>query len=211
MLRDLSASLVDLLFPPKCLTCGALAEPFCRECRAAVEPAHGLAPPPGVGAIRSAGYHDGPLRRAVLRLKFERKVALVSPLAMLLVEELELVRDRWTPDALAPVPLHWMRRLERGFNQSGLLAEELGKRSGLPVAPALRRVRSTGHQVGRSAEERALGIRDAFTARPEWVRGKRLVLVDDVWTTGATVGECAAVLRRAGAAEVFVLTVTYDR
>lgn len=211
MLQALSAALVDLLFPPKCLTCGALAEPFCLECRAALEPAERLTPPPEVDAIRSAGYHEGPLRRAVLRLKFERKVALVPPLAALLAEELDAVRDRWAPDALAPVPLHWARRLERGFNQSELLAAEFGKQSGLPVLPVLRRVRSTGQQIGRSAEERAQSIRNAFTAQPDLVRGRRLVLIDDVWTTGATVAECAAVLRQAGAAAVFVLTVTHDR
>ncbi len=207
-MNGILSPIVDLIFPPKCLTCGALAEPFCTECRLGIDPAEELPFPPNVDDVRSVGHHEDPLRRAVLRLKFERKVALVRPLAGLLARELP---DEWRADALVPVPLHWARRLERGFNQSELLAVELGRVTGVPVLSALRRTRATGHQVGRRAAERLEGVRGAFRADPEAVSGRRLVLIDDVWTTGATLGECASVLEYAGAAAVFALTVTYDR
>jgi ComF family protein len=198
---------VDLVFPPKCLTCGAPAEPFCAACRLGIDPAEDLPPPRSIDAVRSVGHHEGPLRRAVLRLKFERKVALVRPLAALLARELDA---GWRAEALVPVPLHWTRRLERGFNQSELLAVELGRLKGLPVLSSLRRTRATGHQVGRRAAERLEGVRGAFRADPETMHGRRLVLIDDVWTTGATLAECAGVLRQAGAAGVLALTVTYE-
>lgn len=211
-LQGFAAGVLDLLFPPRCLACGALAEPFCAQCEGEIEPALELTPPAGIRAIRSAGFHEGPLRTAVLQLKFQRKVALVPPLARLLAEELEPVRGEWAPDCMVAVPDHWTRRLERGYNQAELLAEALGRRCGVPLAPALKRLRPTGQQVGHTAVERASRLSGAFALRPEAeVRGRRVLLVDDVWTTGATLAECASVLRASGACGVLALTVTHDR
>lgn len=212
-LRKLGNSTLDMLFPPKCLTCGALAEAYCAACRAEIRPAEEAgALPARVAAVRSVGYHEESLRRAVLRLKFGQQVALVGPLARLLAEELRQGLTEWQPDALVPVPIHWRRLLERGFNQSDLLARSVGRHAGLPVWRVLRRTRATPHQVGLSAAEREENLRGAFELTPRHkVHGARLVLVDDVRTTGTTLSECAAVLRNAGAAEVFALTVTFDR
>ena len=109
-------------------------------------------------------------------------------------------------DGLVPVPLYWARRWRRGFNQAEVLARAVGRRHGLPVLPrALRRVRATPLQHGDFAARRK-NVRDAFAARQE-VAGRRLLLVDDVFTTGATADACAATLLRAGAADVGVLTL----
>lgn len=207
---ELAGGLLDLLYPPKCLVCGELAPPFCDACRAQVRPvATGGAPPPGLDDLRSAGYHDGALRSAVLRLKFSRKLALVEPLAELLAEE--LASSAWKPEALVPVPIHWSRRWQRGFNQSELLAEAVAPRTGIPVVSALRRTHAGAAQVGLSRARRAVNLRDAFATEPGVsVTGLRIVLIDDVRTTGATLAECARPLRQAGAAAVFGLTVTYD-
>lgn len=212
LLRQLGSEATDLLFPPRCLTCDALAEPFCAECGAKIRPPDpGVPLPAGLADACSAGYHEDPLRRAVVRLKFGRKVALAEPLGALLVAELETARAVWRPDALVPVPIHWTRRLERGFNQSELLAEVAARRCGLPLLPALCRTRRTAHQVGLPASVRATNPRGAFAVPASVsVAGLRLVLVDDVRTTGATLSECARVLRAAGAEEVYALTVTYD-
>ncbi|MFN3651215.1 MAG: ComF family protein [Armatimonadota bacterium] len=212
LLQTVWAGTLDLLFPPRCLVCDALAEPFCAECRGEVQPVGPDALlPPLLRDVRSAGYHAGPLRSAVLRLKFERKVALLDPLAELLAAELESHLPAWRADALLPVPIHWLRRLERGFNQSELLAEEVARRTGLPLSRALRRVRKTPHQVGLPRERRQENLVGAFAVSPgETVGGRRFVLLDDVRTTGATLTECARTLRAAGAEEVYGLTVTYD-
>jgi len=211
MMRELGLGLVDLLFPPKCLTCGALAEPFCGECRAQIRPVGGARRPDGILEVRSAGYHEGMLREAVLALKFQRKTALVDPLASLLAEELLARHSSWRPHALVPVPIHWIRRLERGFNQAELLAEAAGRRSGVPVVRCLRRVRAAPPQVGLSAAQRRVNLDGAFDAASNAeITGRRLVLVDDVTTTGATLGECARTLESAGAAAVFALTVSRD-
>jgi ComF family protein len=120
----------------------------------------------------------------------------------------ELLADA---DALVPVPLHWRRLWARRFNQSTALAKAVGQASGLPVAhEALKRVKATPQQVGLSRNERALNVQGAFRVPDDGrveVTGRRLVLVDDVLTSGATVDACARCLLRAGAANVDVLVL----
>lgn len=208
--QEFSAGILDLLFPPRCLLCDRMGEPFCEDCRAQIRPEPaGAVVPPGIEDARSAGLHEGPLRQAVLRLKFGRKVALVRPLGELLAAQLLTLRGEWQPDFVAPVPVHWTRLLERGFNQSELLAETLARCLQIPMLPALRKVRQTPPQVGLAGEPRRTNLRGAFAVRLP-VSGRRIVLVDDVRTTGATVSECARTLRAAGAAEVYAATVTHD-
>jgi ComF family protein len=208
-LEEIGAGILDLLYPPKCLTCGAMAEPFCESCAATISPTEDLIPPGAIRQIRSVGFHEGKLRQAVLRLKFGRKLALVTPLGELLADSV----DRgWRPDALVPVPDHWTRRLERGYNQAELLARQLGRLLEVPIEIGLRRVRHTGQQIGHGAVERSQRLRGAFDLHPRAsVDGRRILLVDDVWTTGATLGECSMVLQQAGASVVYAVTVTHDR
>ncbi|MFQ5958709.1 MAG: ComF family protein, partial [Alphaproteobacteria bacterium] len=112
-------------------------------------------------------------------------------------------------DAVTPVPLHRLRLFARRYNQAALLGRELGRIAGVPFAPDLLvRTRHTRSQAGRSRRARFENVRGAFAVRRgEDVRGRRIVLVDDVMTTGATAGACAAVLKRAGAVRVDVLSV----
>jgi ComF family protein len=211
-LRRLGQGFLDLLYPPVCLTCDELDGPFCPACRAAIVPtADGADLPRVLEAVRSGGYHEGPLRKAVLRLKFGGKIGLAPPLGELLWSELEPRLPEWRPDALVPVPIHWTRLLERGFNQSQLLAEQVSRRSGVPLRKMLRRVRRTPPQIGLEAAERAHNLQGALAPAPSFApKGLRLVVIDDVRTTGSTLAACAAVLRAGGAAEVYGLTVTYD-
>jgi ComF family protein len=149
---------------------------------------------------------DGIARAAILLAKHGRRLSLLRHLAHLLAEAAPeyLPLEEW--DALVPVPLHWLRRWRRGFNQAEVLARAVGRRHGLPVLPrALRRVRATPLQQG-DAEARRRNVRHAFAVRGA-VAGRRLLLVDDVFTTGATADACAAALLQAGAAEVGVLTL----
>lgn len=212
VLREVGNGLLDLLYPPRCLLCDGLDDPFCLACQGEIEPLEPGAPiPRGVADVRSVGYHSGPLQSAVLHLKFRRKVALARPLGELLARELKPALPAWRPDAIVPVPIHTFRQWERGYNQAELIARVVGRECGVPVAEALRRTRATPPQVGRTRAQRAVNLRGVFAvARAKQVHGARLVLLDDVRTTGATLAECAATLREAGAAEVYALTVTFE-
>ncbi len=176
---------------------GAFTCPNCRERKFAFECA--------VSAYRGRGL----VRELVHRYKYQQQYYLRRPLGAWLAAGLddERIRRR-RADAIVPVPLHPQRERERGFNQAAALCPGLSQAAGLPVWPALRRIRATETQTHFSRLQRLRNLRGAFAPAPRWpVAGAHLLLVDDVFTTGATVDECARVLRRAGAASVRVLTV----
>jgi ComF family protein len=193
---------------PGCPVCG---EPFpglgsglpCEACR--------RAPPPYAFARAVAPYQDG-MRDAIHALKYGARSVVATPLARLLAEAgpgvLPAPPGEWA-DGLVPVPLHPARLAERGFNQAELLAAPCGVAWRRPVlGRALIRTRATRPQTDLDAAARRANVRDAFrVARPAEVEGRRLLLVDDVLTTGATARAAARALRAAGATAVGVLTL----
>ncbi len=150
--------------------------------------------------------YEGPLRDAICLYKYRGKVSLRDALVQLMVGHWPDVEP---VDVVIPVPLHPTRLREREFNQVLLLADGLGRRVGAPVRPTmLVRSRETRPQAGLTRRERRLGLRRCFTVRrPETVAGKRILLIDDVFTTGTTVNECAKALRKAGSGDVYVVTL----
>jgi ComF family protein len=225
-------ALADLLLPRQCPVCRALLEPdervLCADCRSELEPVStplcdrcGLPGPdpcpacraraPGaVTRLRSAYAYAGPLRDAVLALKLGGRRELGDELGRLLARA-PLPGWDWTEiELLVPVPLHGARLRERGFDQAAVIARALGEARALPVSLGrLERARPTERQaraVDRAA--RLAGVRGAFRVRAGHpFRGKRLGLVDDVATTGATLEACAEALLLAGAREVRAATV----
>lgn len=151
----------------------------------------------------------GVVRDFIHRFKYDREFFLRLPLADWAAEGLADERLRARPiDAFVPVPLHPTRFRERDFNQAGEIARLLSRRTGIPVLQALRRIRYTSTQTALDRHQRMENLRNAFRVRhSRAVLQRHLVLVDDVFTTGSTVDECARVLRQAGAASVRVLTV----
>jgi ComF family protein len=156
--------------------------------------------PQTLDRVWTYGPYAGNLRQVIHLLKYDG----MRPLAQLLGERCARQSDAaQQADLIVPAPLHWTKRLERGFNQSLLLAQAVARRQALPCVPrALRRKRATPPQAGLSGVQRRAGLRGAFAAKRELVEGKRILLVDDVVTTGATLEACAKALRRAGAVRV---------
>lgn len=204
----LLASAIDWVAPRECAACGTLLESplaFCAPCLAAIPPAPPVAEVLGVPVLAAAPY-EAPLDAVVKRLKFGDRPDLAEPLAW-------LVSARAGPlpaaDALVPVPLHATRLAQRGYDQAALLSAAIARRAGLVSRPtALCRARGTRQQARTAAPERAGNVRGAFRAQRA---PQRVLLVDDVVTTGATAAECVAALTAGGASVAAILAVCRAR
>jgi len=206
-------ALLDLLAPPACQLCGGAVDAapdrqLCAGCRAGLRreiAPRRLAHWPG-GAAWALAPHGGLMRRAVKRLKYGGRYALGPLLGGWLGAEL-LRLGVCRPGAVTMVPLHWRRRWARGYNQAARVAAGVAACWQLPLTETLIKNRPLPSQVGRSRSQRRSLPGGVFRAAA--VTGQRLLLVDDVWTTGTTTRACRAALEAAGAAPVWVATVTY--
>lgn len=163
-----------------------------------------------IDGIRAVTYFEGNLRHAIHRFKYHGVQALTNPLTQLMVEY--LADSQLPADLIVPVPLHPDREAERGYNQAGLLARALASQLELPaVETALTRVRATAPQVTLDARERRSNVVGAFRARKHDVAGHRILLIDDVCTTGATMEACSQALKTEGARSVWGLALARGR
>jgi ComF family protein len=224
--KSLRTQALDLLFPLRCAGCGRAGDSFCPECQAQVLPV----PQPvcircgqpvavagrcagctdgqfRVSAIRAAAVYADPLSQAIHRFKYEGRPELHEPLGDLLVGYWQT--RAVTVDLVAAVPLHDKRLRERGFNQSELLATVLCRQVGLPLLKPgiLCRTRDTQQQMLLGPAERRANVLDAFHWAGPPLRGCKLLLIDDVATTGSTLEACAEIALNAGASKVWALTV----
>lgn len=225
---DLQEGMLDLIYPPSCVVCEKAVNqylcpdciekiqlidyPYCRTCGAPSETAR-------CGECRerafvfesgrSAGVYEGVLREAIHAMKYTFHPAVAGPLGDLMAERFVRLYPGGKTDVVVPVPIHRSRMLVRGFNQSEQLARRMCQRISLPVeAGLLYQARKTRHQVDLPQEQRESNVRGAFAVRdaPK-LFGKRVLLIDDVFTTGATLNEAASALLAAGARSVHAYTL----
>ena len=220
---------LDLLFPQRCVGCGKEGDFLCRSCRRALPyivpptcPRCGKPQPSGtlcpacvnwqaeIDGIRSPFRFDGVIRQAILQLKYRNLRALAAPLAELLNDY--MATSPVPGEVLVPVPLHRKRLRERGYNQTNLLARELGELIKLPVIDdsLIRKQFATPQTKTTTVDERRSNVVNAFTCPDHRLKDKQVLLIDDVSTSGATLDACAAALRAIGATSVWGLVLARE-
>ena len=220
MMRQLLERAMNLLFPTRavCLNCGDPAglehDWLCEKCRAALKPRLHTArspewPEDGISRAWFSLYYERPASRLIRQFKYQGVYRLVPFFA----ECLEPVIEGISPDdynCIVPVPLFDVRRRDRGFNQAELLARTISDRTGIPLSGGVSRTRNTRQQARLSIQKRRQNLRGAFIASQSF-EGMRVLVVDDVLTTGSTVNSCARALREAGAVDVQAVTLAGSR
>ena len=227
----LPEKLLDLIYPPRCPVCGQPA-PFglkicpacrkrlpvietkrCRKCGKPVEDFDVVCPDCTKGKHlydRGLGIYiyDETMKRAISELKYKGRREYGEVFGQLIYENARSELMYWKPDCLIPIPLHPARAAERGYNQAGIISEALSRRCGVPTrADLLIRTMETGRMKELSAKDRTNNMIRAFAAAGDCRGIKRVVLIDDIYTTGSTIDAASAVLRRAGIDEIYFLAV----
>lgn len=203
------AAAADLLLASRCAGCGAGGAWFCVVCRDSADPLRRTGPA-GL-RIAAAGEHEGPLRDAIHRLKYGDEPGLGRELGALVaaLAAADLARGARL-DALVPVPLHRSRERARGYDQAAALAAAVATATGVPLRPALRRLRGGPAQATLGRLERLRNIQGAFAGLAGSLRGLHVALVDDVATTGATLADAASAARACGARSVRAYVVAIE-
>ncbi len=223
-MNRLASFVLDLLFPARCPWCGAVAGKAPHDCEMLRQaealrlPARPLPEPEGLAedwrlkAAWACFAYEEPVRGAILRMKFEAERNLAVPMGQQLALRCEDCGISEAADVLVPVPVSTATRRARGYNQSALVAWELARRTALPCRPgALEKVRETAPQRELSRAGRLTNVAGAYRAQPAELEGRRVLLVDDIFTTGSTLNECAKTLLAAGAAECRALCIAAAR
>jgi ComF family protein len=234
-LRKALLDSVDLLLPPACLLCGQLlptnhcTHAFCLDCTAAMSPlspAHCrrcaqpfpsatsnhlcgtcLQRPPTFSSVHTAGLYKGSIKTAIHKLKYRNQLTLAKPLGEFLGKAIATAEDSFIPDIIVPVPLHQDRLRQRGYNQALEVARPLSRQLQIKLdTTLLQRVLKTPPQQGLTARERRSNLRNAFALTAQ-APGLKILLVDDVMTTGETVRECCRMLLKGGVVEVQVAVI----
>jgi competence protein ComFC len=217
---------LDWIFPPHCAGCEQLGQRWCPDCHAKTKliklPVCKKCGEPvsqnnfihqrcsrdikSLEFIRSYGFYQPPLLDAIHKLKYQNDIGIAESLSTYLVELYRAIE--WETDVVMPVPLNKQKLSARGYNQAKLIARPFSYAINKPlISNALFRKIDTQSQVGLSRNERILNVTDAFIVRDNTVQGKRIILIDDVSTTGATLEACAKSLKEAGAEAIVGLTL----
>jgi ComF family protein len=221
-------TLLDLLFPPRCVICGSAdVDWYCAPCRSKIDRilpplcvhcgrpldrqacSYCRTAPLEIDGIRAIAFFEGNLRKAIHAFKYKHRPELVRVLGSLVSEYISI--HPLPADVITAVPLHTVRERSRGYNQSLLLARFLGAQTNLPVwENALTRIRATQPQTQLNAVERIANVQGAFASDTR-VAGRRILLIDDVCTTGATMNACSVALKQCGVRSVWGLALARGR
>ena len=216
---------LDWVFPPHCLGCGLEGEIICEECYAAIKrvpkntclycnayvSVNGHCPncrnqKPAYAQFRAFAYYGGVIREAIHHLKYQNDIGVAQVLAGYLLKVIQA--ESWEFDLVVPVPLSKSKLDQRGYNQAERLAQPVAGTLAKPISTAaLRRIKENASQVDLDVHSRRENVRGVFEAEPAIVKGKRILLVDDVFTTGATLESASQALKEAKSGLIYAVTV----
>jgi len=216
---------VDFVYPPSCAGCEKPGELFCRDCKTKVNSLHlpiceicgypilnnGVCPDcqnetPPYAALRSWAEYTGPLRKALHRLKYKNDLGLGMFFSLPLIQI--IYAEKWDFDFVIPIPISKSHRKTRGYNQAALIAKPISLALGRPMfQSSVARVKETQSQIDLSRAERFKNLQSAFSPNSAKLLNKKVLLVDDIVTTGATMISCAQTLREAGCSQVYCISV----
>lgn len=204
-LKDIAESLLYIIFPEKCLLCGKTGKHLCSECRAKIKyPASAEMPPcEGADILVSCSLYEGIIKKLIRKLKFSGKRAAAPIIGEIMAYQLTRIKEMKLCDCIVPIPLHKERLAERGFSQTLLIASELSARTGLQVSSGmLKKTVNTPFMYKLDRKSRKKNAAGTFLAAEE-AAGRKILLIDDIYTTGATMSEAAKELKRKGASFIF--------
>ncbi len=200
---------LNFLFPSKCVICGKIGDILCNECFSKIKhyPQQKINPPLNVDLMIVCGYYDGILKKLIRKFKFSKKKSLYLPLSHFVEDCLKDTNYFHSVDLITSVPLHKNRLKERGFNQSELIAKHLSNFLNLPYEEnILERTKETSFMYNLSKNDRKRNVKGVFSVNRN-IKGLKILIVDDILTTGATLSEVALEMKRKGANSVYALTV----
>ena len=200
---------LNFIFPSKCVICGKVGDILCKECFAKIKhyPQQKINPPKNVDLMIVCGYYDGILKKLIRKFKFSKKQSLYLPLSRFVEDCLKDTNYFHSVDLITSVPLHKNRLKERGFNQSELIAKHLSNFLNLPYEEnILERTKETSFMYNLSKNDRKRNVKGVFSVNRN-LKGLKILIVDDILTTGATLSEVALEMKRKGANSVYALTV----
>ena len=189
---------------PYCMSCGKplrrVEQEYCHDCENLEH---------FFDCGRAIWVHKPPVNHSIYQFKYHNQRMFGQYYADEMLKKFELVIKQWNPDLIIPIPLHFKRKRKRGYNQSMIIAKELGKRLHIPVSDrVLKRIRSTNPQKKLDHATRKKNLYNAFAVSKILPGVKRILLIDDIYTTGNTINEAARILKEAGIENVFFLTVS---
>lgn len=229
-LSGITDAFKNIFFPKYCLGCKKVGTLLCDDCWSRVEYIYapicpvcrgqsvaglthaGCRTPQGLDGLISLAYYRGPIKNLVRQLKYQGATVTQELILQLIQTYLQHESFYWPPAIITSVPLHVSSRNKRGFNQADTIAQALSTQTKLPFVPdVLQRHLQTPSQTKLSKEQRQTNVRGAFSLNStESIKGASFILVDDVFTTGATLREATKILKRAGAKQVFAFTLAQD-
>ncbi len=215
-LQSITEYILQMCFPPCCGRCGKIGKAYlCQKCTQIIQPQLYIQTYPKTHSFRKHIYlfhYQGELRELFLSYKFQNQSHLYHAFAEILIKNEKIYGNLKNYDIILPVPISKQRKKERGYNQSALIARKIAKQAGIFYAPhVLQKIKHNAPQHTLGIKKRRENVQNAYIIKhPEIIQHKKVLLVDDIFTTGNTVKECSRVLQQAGVTEVSVLTIAKD-